>query len=679
MDKPKGVRSRAIAQSAVLLAIAALPILALFGCGAADATTLQPPVPSASAVAHLQSPPPSSAGAADLQPPPQSVSVAANLESPPPSLAGTADRQPSPPSAPGAANLDPLPASPDPRYQLAGVLQHDDFQTGLSAWTTESERPAQVTATGGVLDIDTPAGLTLWFRHELHGPLLIEYDAEAVSAGGPNDRVSDLNSFWMATDPDSTTSPAAHRNGAFADYNTLRTYYVGLGGNGNTTTRFRRYVGSTTDRPLLPENDRSALQDLLRPNQFQHIRIVADNGLIQYFRDDNKLFEYQDEQPYTHGWFAFRTTQSHLRIRHFRVYRLIPADTFYFSRPEPDGNYRVTLRLRDHCSVQAQSRRLMFESLSSPDNRPLERSFIVNVRTPSLAPLPPKDPGATAVRLGSDELNTPDWNGALTVEVPGCLSLVKEVSVDPVHVPTVYLVGDSTVTDVWPGPGASWGQMLPRFFKPDVAIANHAKSGATLKSFLTELRLDKVLSTLSPGDWLMIQFGHNDQKKQWPQTYVEADTTYRAWLHVYIAEARRRGAIPVLITSPERRNFDEHGHIVASLEGYPDAARAAAHEESVALIDLNAMSKAFYEALGPEKAVLAFRDEGRDKTHHSDYGAYELARMVVAGIRAADPAQIGDLAQHLTPDQKAFDPCDPDPPEHFHPFDGRMPAAAQGD
>jgi lysophospholipase L1-like esterase len=212
--------------------------------------------------------------------------------------------------------------------------------------------------------------------------------------------------------------------------------------------------------------------------------------------------------------------------------------------------------------------------------------------------------------------------------------------------------------------------MLPRFFKPDVAIANHAKSGATLKSFLMELRLDKVLSTLVPGDWLMIQFGHNDQKKQWPQTYVEADTTYRAYLRVYIAEARRRGAIPALITSPERRNFDGRGRIADSLEGYPDAVRAVAREESVALIDLNAMSKAFYETLGPERAALAFRDDGRDKTHHSDYGAYELARMVVTGVRAADPALVGDLARHLSPDAAAFDPRKPDPPERFNLFDG---------
>jgi len=293
-------------------------------------------------------------------------------------------------------------------------------------------------------------------------------------------------------------------------------------------------------------------------------------------------------------------------------------------------------------------------------------SFVVNVRTPALPPPPANAPGAPEVRLPSAEINSPDWDNNLTFDIPGCASYISNVSVEPVHVPTVYLVGDSTVTDVPQGPGASWGQMLPRFFKPDVAIANHAKSGASLKSFMAELRLDKVLSTLGPGDWLMIQFGHNDQKKEWPQTYVDADTTYQAYLRAYIAEARRRGAVPVLITSPERRNFDDRGQITDSLEGYPDAVRTVAREESVALIDLNAMSKTFYEALGTQRAPLAFRDGGRDKTHHSEYGAYELARMVVTGIRKVDAALAGDLASHLLPDAVAFDPRKPDPPERFN-------------
>jgi len=160
----------------------------------------------------------------------------------------------------------------------------------------------------------------------------------------------------------------------------------------------------------------------------------------------------------------------------------------------------------------------------------------------------------------------------------------------------------------------------------------------------------------------MIQFGHNDQKTQWPQTYAEAATTYRSWLRTYIAEVRRRGATPILVTSPERRNFDATGHIEPSLAEYAEAVRAVAREESVAVIDLNPMSVRFYEALGPEVSPRAFADEGRDKTHHNEYGAYALARMVVEGLRSADPQLTAGLAKHLAADAGNFDPSHPSPP-----------------
>jgi lysophospholipase L1-like esterase len=227
--------------------------------------------------------------------------------------------------------------------------------------------------------------------------------------------------------------------------------------------------------------------------------------------------------------------------------------------------------------------------------------------------------------------------------------------IEPVELPTLYLAGDSTVTDQSEAPSASWGQMLPRFFGTTVAIANHAESGETLKSFVTELRLDKLLSSLAAGDWVLIQFGHNDQKVQWPQTYVDAATTYRAWLRTYIAEVRRRGATPILVTSPERRNFDGTGHIVPSLGDYPAAARTVAAEESVALIDLNAMSIRLYEAMGPAASAGAFADEGRDRTHHNEFGAYALARLVVEGLRGADQGLTAGLAGHLSSDAGAFD------------------------
>jgi hypothetical protein len=206
-----------------------------------------------------------------------------------------------------------------------GKRLHADAFHDLKRWTIEAEKPATVTTNDGVLDIVAPAGLTAWFKPELVGPVAITYQAQAVSEGGPFDRVSDLNCFWMAREADGG-SPLDHpRSGAFADYDTLKTYYVGQGGNTNTSTRFRRYVGRAGDRPMLPQHDHAAADELLTPNRWMTVRLIADGQRIEYWSDGRRLFEHQDPEPYTRGWFALRTTQSHLRVRQFEVFSLLPA------------------------------------------------------------------------------------------------------------------------------------------------------------------------------------------------------------------------------------------------------------------------------------------------------------------------------------------------------------------
>jgi hypothetical protein len=225
---------------------------------------------------------------------------------------------PSRASAPSAR-----PASPDPRFRIAELLHEDDFTRGLDQWSVELQDGGTVRAEDGTLEIDVPAGATVWFKPQLEGPVLIEYEAAVVRAGGPNDRVSDLNCFWMARDSRNKTDLlAVRRSGAFEDYNQLTTYYVGLGGNGNTTTRFRRYIGHPQDRPLLPEHDLRDRADLLVANQPERIRLVAAGKVIQYHRGDRRVFDVIDPQPYERGHFAVRTTKSHLKIKGFRVYRL---------------------------------------------------------------------------------------------------------------------------------------------------------------------------------------------------------------------------------------------------------------------------------------------------------------------------------------------------------------------
>jgi lysophospholipase L1-like esterase len=326
-----------------------------------------------------------------------------------------------------------------------------------------------------------------------------------------------------------------------------------------------------------------------------------------------------------------------------------PDSPSKFSVRVPEGNYRVTVKLnaaseRSRARVLAEQRRLMIPEFEVRGSA--EREIVVNVRTAELAPLPPNATGGTRVALKAREIGSPTWDDKLTVEISGEATW-RSLRITSADVPTLYLAGDSTVTDQGAAPSASWGQMLPPYFGPGIAVANHAESGETLKSFVTELRLDKLLSTLASGDWVMIQFGHNDQKTQWPQTYAEAATTYRSWLRTYIAEVRRHGATPILVTSPERRNFDASGHIVPSLGEYPDAVRAVAREEHVALIDLTSASVRFYESLGPAEAPRAFADDGRDKTHHNEFGAAALAGIVIEGLRDADHSLTAGLEKHL--------------------------------
>ena len=220
------------------------------------------------------------------------------------------------------AMLASLAATP---FAGQGKRLHAETFHDLKRWMIEAEKPATVTTKGGALDIVAPAGFTAWFKPELVGPVAITYQAQAVSEGGAFDRVSDLNCFWMAREADGG-SPLKHpRSGAFADYDTLKTYYVGQGGNYNSSTRFRRYVGRAGDRPMLPQHDHAAADEMLTPNRWTTVRLIADGPRIEYWSDGRRLFEHQDPEPYTRGWFGLRTTQSHLRVRQFEVFSLLPT------------------------------------------------------------------------------------------------------------------------------------------------------------------------------------------------------------------------------------------------------------------------------------------------------------------------------------------------------------------
>ncbi len=329
---------------------------------------------------------------------------------------------------------------------------------------------------------------------------------------------------------------------------------------------------------------------------------------------------------------------------------------FYFSVALPEGNYRVTLTLGDPktgsvTTVKAELRRLMLERVASAVGAVAVRSFTVNIHTPTI-------PGGDEVRLKPRERTSEwrNWDEKLTLEFNGSHPAVHSLEVTRVDdAKTLFILGDSTVCDQPQEPWSSWGQMLPRFFGPGIAVANYAESGESLRSSLGEKRLDKVLSVMKPGDYLFIQYGHNDMKEKGEG--VGAYTTYKASLKHFVTEARKHGGIPVLITPMHRRSLDERGKVFNTLGDYPEAVRQAAKEENVPLIDLNAMSGILYEALGRENIGKAFQDA----THHNNFGSYELARCVVEGIRHAHLP----LAKFVTKDLPPFDPANPDHPDQF--------------
>jgi lysophospholipase L1-like esterase len=223
-------------------------------------------------------------------------------------------------------------------------------------------------------------------------------------------------------------------------------------------------------------------------------------------------------------------------------------------------------------------------------------------------------------------------------------------------VPTVFVIGDSTVCDQPSEPFNSWGQMLPRFLKPVVAVANHAESGESIASSLGAGRFNKIWSQMKKGDYLFVQYGHNDMKSR----AENALQSYHDDLGQVVDKARSLGGIPVICTPVSRHTFGPGGKVTNSFNGYPDAVRAVAKEKNVPLIDLQQMTAAFYEALGdqPSHRAFATMTEG---THHGDYGSYEVAKCVLQGIRDNKL----DLAKDIVDDFTGFDPAHPDPIDAF--------------
>lgn len=343
---------------------------------------------------------------------------------------------------------------------------------------------------------------------------------------------------------------------------------------------------------------------------------------------------------------------------------------FFFSVRVPDGNYKVTVRLGSRkqagiTTVRAESRRLFIESVPTKKKEFIERTFIVNKRNTHID-------GNEYVRIKPREKRKLNWDDKLTLEFNGSVPVCESITIEPADttVTTVFLCGNSTVVDQDNEPWASWGQMIPYFFDTNVCIANYAESGESANTFIAAGRLKKALSQMKKGDYLFMEFGHNDQKQKGPGK--GAYYSFMTSLKTFIDEARLRGAHPVLVTPTQRRSFGPDGHIRDTHEDYPEAMRWLAEKENVPLIDLNEMTRTLYEAMGVEPSKRAFvhypagsypgqTQDFADNTHFNPYGAYEIARCIVEGLKT----QVPDLARHLKP-FPTFDPAHPDNPDYFH-------------
>ena len=228
----------------------------------------------------------------------------------------------------------------------------------------------------------------------------------------------------------------------------------------------------------------------------------------------------------------------------------------------------------------------------------------------------------------------------------------------------VYLIGDSTMADkaLVGTAERGWGQVLPLFFDNDVIIENHARNGRSTKSFIAEGRWQTVVEKLKPGDWVFIQFGHNDAKKEDTSRYAEAHTDYRNNLAKFVNETRAKGAEPILLTPVTRRQFDKEGTLTDTHGDYPGVVRELAAALHVPLIDVHKQSMKLVASLGPEESKKDFvwikpgfytvnRAGREDNTHFSEAGALSIARLVVDDLKGLNLP----LGKHLRPfDERAL-------------------------
>ena len=347
------------------------------------------------------------------------------------------------------------------------------------------------------------------------------------------------------------------------------------------------------------------------------------------------------------------------------------TDGFYFTTSLPhEGNYLVTVFLGGAetdsiTTVKAELRRVMLQQIRVPAGEVVRRRFMVNVRSPQIAPVPGIEGGMVDLKAPRETTQEAwAWDGALTLEFNGTNPQIQRVIIkNTPRVPTIFLLGDSTVCDQSREPYASWGQLLPRFLKPTLAVANHAESGETYRDSLARRRLDKIISVMQPGDYMLMQFGHNDQKQIRAGTGGPF-TTYADEMRQHIAAVKKVGGIPIVLSPMERRGFAPDGSVIGSLTDYAAASAQVAAAEKVRFIDLNARSRVLYAAIGEATSATAFAAPNgkQDNTHHNNYGAWLIAACVLKDFVEVAP----EMRVHLRDNLFTFDPRHPPSEDQVH-------------
>ncbi|GAO29460.1 glycosyl hydrolase [Geofilum rubicundum] len=320
------------------------------------------------------------------------------------------------------------------------------------------------------------------------------------------------------------------------------------------------------------------------------------------------------------------------------------ASSFYFSVRVPEGNYKVTVVAghpdkASELTIKAESRRWMTGVENIPAGETRTFSFVVNRRSARIS-------DTDSIHRKPREYAYMNWDEKLTLEFNGKNPAIHSVKVESAgaDVKTVFLAGNSTVVDQENEPYASWGQMITRYFNDEVVVANFAESGESLASTKASGRWRKILSELKKGDFVMIEFGHNDQKRKGEG--IGPYTSFTDLMTGFVNDVKERGGVPIVLTPIQRRRFDEAGQQVETHGDYPDAVRKVAKKEQVHLIDLTAMSTRLFEAWGPEASKNAFvhypagtfprqNSDLSDNTHFNNYGAYHIALCVIKGLQGS--------------------------------------------